>query len=71
MEAGKTYWAVFDEITGTGEFHLNLAEDSSEDAGFESWAIGDELYEIDYLAATGFTWNAASEDILIGMMSPF
>ena len=64
LEAGKTYWAIFDEITGTGEFNLNLAEDSSEDAGFESWAIGDELYEIDYLAATGFTWVAVSEDIL-------
>ena len=62
LEAGKTYWAVFDEITGTGLFHLYLAEDSSEDAGFESWAIGDELYDIDYLAATGFTWNPASDD---------
>ena len=64
LEAGKTYWAVFDEITGTGTFNLSLAEDSSEDAGFESWAIGDELYEIDYLTATGFTWVAVSEDIL-------
>ena len=64
LEAGKTYWAIFDEITGTGEFNLNLAKDSSEDAGFESWAIGDELYEIDYLAATGFTWVPVSEDIL-------
>ena len=62
LEAGKTYWAVFDEITGTGLFHLYLAEDSSEDAGFESWAIGDELYDIDYLDATGFTWNPASDD---------
>ena len=62
LEAGKTYWAVFDEITGAGIFHLYLAEDSSEDAGFESWAIGDELYDIDYLAATEFTWNAASDD---------
>ena len=62
LEAGKTYWAVFDEITGTGLFHLYLAEDSSEDAGFENWAIGDELYDIDYLAATGFTWNPASDD---------
>ena len=62
LEAGKTYWAVFDEITGTGLFHLYLAEDNSEDAGFESWAIGDELYDIDYLAATGFTWNPASDD---------
>ena len=64
LEAGKTYWAVFDEITGTGAFDLNLAEDSSEDAGFESWAIGDELYEINYLTATGSTWVAVSEDIL-------
>ena len=62
LEAGKTYWAVFDEITGAGIFYLYLAEDSSEDAGFESWAIGDELYDIDYLAATGFTWVAVSED---------
>ena len=62
LEAGKTYWAVFDEITGTGLFHLYLAEDSNEDAGFESWAIGDELHDIDYLAATGFTWNPASDD---------
>ena len=62
MEAGKTYWAVLDEITGSGLFHLFLAEDSSEDAGFESWAIGDVGYEINYLAATGFTWNAASDD---------
>ena len=62
LEAGKTYWAVFDEITGAGIFHLYLAEDSSEDAGFESWAIGDELYDIDYLAATGFTWNPTSDD---------
>ena len=22
LEAGKTYWAVFDEITGTGTFNL-------------------------------------------------
>ena len=43
LEAGKTYWAVLDEITGSGLFRLFLAEDSSEDAGFESWAIGDEL----------------------------
>ena len=62
LEAGKTYWAVFDEITGAGIFHLYLAEDSSEDAGFESWAIGDELYDIDYLAATEFTWNPTSDD---------
>ena len=62
LEAGKTYWAVLDEITGSGLFHLFLAEDSSEDAGFESWAIGDVGYEINYLAATGFTWNAASDD---------
>ena len=62
MEARKTYWAVLDEITGSGLFHLFLAEDSSEDAGFESWAIGDVGYEINYLAATGFTWNAASDD---------
>ena len=62
LEAGKTYWAVFDEITGAGIFHLYLAEDSSEDAGFESWAIGDELYDIDYLAATQFTWNPTSDD---------
>ena len=64
LEAGKTYWGVFDEITGTDAFDLGLADDSSEDAGFESWAIGDELYEIDYLTATGFTWVAVSEDIL-------
>ena len=62
LEARKTYWAVLDEITGSGLFHLFLAEDSSEDAGFESWAIGDVGYEINYLAATGFTWNAASDD---------
>ena len=62
LEAGKTYWAVFDETTGAGIFYLYLAEDSSEDAGFESWAIGDELYDIDYLAATGFTWVAVSDD---------
>ena len=62
LEAGKTYWAVFDEITGAGIFHLYLAEDSSEDAGFESWAIGAELYDIDYLAATEFTWNPTSDD---------
>ena len=62
LEAGKTYWAVFDEITGAGIFHLYLAEDSSEDAGFESWAIGDELYDINYLAATEFTWNPTSDD---------
>ena len=62
LEAGKTYWAVLDEITGSGLFHLFLAEDSSEDAGFESWAIGDVGYEINYLTATGFTWNAASDD---------
>ena len=62
LDAGKTYWAVFDEITGAGIFHLYLAEDSSEDAGFESWAIGDELYDIDYLTATGFTWNPTSDD---------
>ena len=62
LEAGKTYWAVLDEITGSGLFHLFLAEDNSEDAGFESWAIGDVGYEINYLAATGFTWNAASDD---------
>ena len=62
LEAGKTYWTVFDEITGAGIFHLYLAEDSSEDAGFESWAIGDELYDIDYLAATEFTWNPTSDD---------
>ena len=62
LEAGKTYWAVFDEITGTGTFHLYLAEESNEDAGFESWAIGDVGYEIDYLTATGFTWKAASDN---------
>ena len=62
LEAGKTYWAVFDEITGSGLFHLFLAEDTTEDAGFESWAIGDVGYEINYLAATGFTWEAASDD---------
>ena len=65
LEAGKTYWAVFDEITGAGIFHLYLAEDSSEDAGFESWAIGDELYDIDYLAATGFTWNPTSDNTIL------
>ena len=62
LEAGKTYWAVFDETTGAGIFYLYLAEDSSEDAGFESWAIGDELYDINYLAATEFTWNPTSDD---------
>ena len=62
LEGGKTYWAVFDEITGTGTFHLYLAEESNEDAGFESWPIGDIGYEIDYLTATGYTWKAASDN---------
>ena len=70
LEAGDTYWAVFDEITGVGQYRLQMASASSpneanQDPGFESWAIGYPGYRIDYLTATGFTWTATTEGPLL------
>ena len=70
LEAGDTYWAVFDELTGVGQYHLEMAAGSSpnkanEDPGFENWAIGDDSYSIDYLTATEFTWTATTDGPLL------
>ena len=67
LEAGDTYWAVFDELTGRSHYSLELAggdnpNKANQDAGFESWAIGDEGYEIDYLTVDGFTWTESTEN---------
>ena len=61
LEPGRKYWAVFDELSGTGRYLLQVSGGSNpdvanQDAGFESWEIGDTGREIDYLTATGFTW---------------
>ena len=62
LEAGDTYWAVFDEVSGVGIYDLSLAGNVDQDTGFESWAIGDEAYTINYLTAQGFTWVARTTD---------
>ena len=60
LEPGRKYWAVFDEVTGAGFYSVHVAANGNEDAGFESWAIGDTGYRIDYLTATGFSWSTSS-----------
>ncbi|WP_419920144.1 choice-of-anchor R domain-containing protein [Candidatus Poriferisodalis sp.] len=61
LEPGRKYWAVFDVLTGAPSHELYVAPDGAEDAGFESWAIGDSGRLIEYLAADGFTWSASEE----------
>ena len=60
LEPGRKYWAVFDEVTGAGFYSVHVAANGNEDAGFESWAIGDTGYRIEYLTATGFSWSTSS-----------
>ena len=65
LDGGSTYWAVFDEITGMAHYTKDTAKNGNEDAGFESWAIGDTGYKINYLTATGFTWTPTTTGPLL------
>ena len=65
LDGGSTYWAVFDEMTGMAHYTKDTAKNGNEDAGFESWAIGDTGYKINYLTATGFTWTPTTTGPLL------
>ena len=81
LQPNTKYWAVFHESSGLRSFTLNSTLSNNEDSG-SGFAIGDDVYTIDYLAVTSpdawsvdstastiqlsFWGYAATEAVLVG-----
>ena len=54
----RTYWAVFEEVSGLGVYEISTAPNGDEDP--DSWPISDTSLQRDFFSLTGRTWQASA-----------
>ena len=54
----RTYWAVFEEVSGLGVYEISTAPNGDEDP--DSWPISDTSLQRNFFSLTGRTWQASA-----------
>ena len=54
----RTYWAVFEEVSGLGVYEILTAPNGDEDP--DSWPISDTSLQRNFFSLTGRTWQASA-----------
>ena len=54
----RTYWAVFEEVSGLGVYEISTAPNGDEDP--DGWPISDTSLQRDFFSLTGRTWQASA-----------
>ena len=54
----RTYWAVFEEVSGLGVYEISTAPNGDENP--DSWPISDTSLQRNFFSLTGRTWQASA-----------